>query len=252
MQAAALFLSENPGRDGARLARQALLLSLAVTCVYLLVGFKWFFTMVFDGVLDQWSLAFWWPVYKYVVAFALFFLAPWLAWARPNEQPARSLGWQLGNVKRGAILTAIGAVVLVGIWFSVISDPAMVAAYPLERALVDPALGPLNLPGFVAMQGLYVVLYYVPYEYFFRGVMQFPLVRHGKVRTTWVILYSTALSTLVHWDVPLTELLAALAVGFIYGLAALKCDSIWYVLAHHVAVGLVTNVACVLVLQGII
>lgn len=245
------LLVDQPDPQGARIAREALVVSLLISGTYLVLGFKWFFLLAFGHVLDAWGQAFWWPLYRYGVATVLFLALPWW-WLRRHGLGTRSVGWGPGHVKRGLILTAIGALVILGIWPSVVADPAMHDIYPPERVFVDPAFGPFNPAGFVVMEVLYVVAYYIPYEFFFRGFMQFPLVDHGKVRVAWVVMLSTAITTAAHWDVPVMELVAALAVGLVYGLAALWCRSTWYGLINHVAVGLVTNIACLLVLQGII
>nr|MDO8111546.1 CPBP family intramembrane metalloprotease [Candidatus Sigynarchaeota archaeon] len=230
------------------LARKAFLLSLAITGIYLLVGFKWFFTLMFSSLLTEWQLLLFWPIYRYSIAACLFFFVPWLAWCKKNGIAIKELGWQWGSVKLGAILSVIGAVALVGVGFSVAADPSFKEVYPMARAFIYPYQ--FNLAGFIVMDVLYVVLYYFPYEFFFRGFAQFPLTNKGKVRATWVILYTTAITTALHWDVPTTELISAFAIGFIFGIAALKSNSIWYGLIFHIGTGLINDIVCLFLIQG--
>jgi hypothetical protein len=234
------------------LARKCLLISIVLVGVYLIVGFRWFFTLLFGGSLDAWQLAFWWPIYRFSIAFCLFLVVPWATWCKKWRKTVQELGWQWGNVRWGVILTLVGAAFVVAIGFTTAGDATMTAVYPLGRVFADPSYGPFNLVGYIVMEALYVFLYYIPYEFFFRGFCQFPLLNQGKVRAIWVVLYTTAITTAVHWDVPTTELVAAFAVGFVYGIVAIKCRSIRYGLINHAAVGLATDFSALLSLQGII
>ncbi|MFX0102770.1 MAG: CPBP family intramembrane glutamic endopeptidase, partial [Candidatus Hodarchaeota archaeon] len=110
--------------------------------------------------------------------------------------------------------------------------------------------GSFNLAGFLAIELMYVILYYVPYEFFFRGFMQFPLVRRGKVKTAWVITYQVIITTAIHWDVPTSELLGAVVLGIIVGILVLRIDSIHYGLIFHIGIGMITNITCLFLLQG--
>ncbi len=249
--AGTVLFSAQASPEGLALARKAFLLSASLTGIYLLVGFKWFFSACFGAALDPWQLAFAWPIYRYCVVFCLLFLVPWYLSTRRWGLKVGDLGWRWGKVKLGIILTAIGAGVAIASGFVAAGDATMFAFYPMERVFVDPVYGQFNLGGFIAMEALYVVIYYVPYELFFRGFSMIPLVEAGKLRTTWAVLYTTAITTAVHWDVPTTELVSALAVGFVFGLAVLKTSSIRYVLIVHVATGIFTNIMCMLVLQGL-
>ncbi len=238
--------------EGLALARKVFLLSAALTGVYLIIGFKWFFSACFGARLTAWQFAFTWPIYRYCIVACLLFLVPWYVSTKRWGLKVSDLGWRWGNVRLGSILTAIGLGIAVAAGFVSAGDPTMVAFYPWERVFVDPAYGEFNIGGFIVMEAMYVVLYYIPYEFFFRGFSMIPLVDNGKLRGTWAILYTTAITTAVHWDVPATELVSAFAVGFIFGLAVLKCNSLRYALIVHVAVGLMTNIMCMLVLQGIL
>ncbi|MEX2716270.1 MAG: CPBP family intramembrane glutamic endopeptidase [Candidatus Sigynarchaeum springense] len=252
MAGTVLFSSQAAPEDLA-LARKVFLLSLLLTCIYLLVGFKWFFIACFGATLDAWQIALAWPVYRYCLVFCLLFLVPWYLSTRRWGLKVSELGWRWGNVKLGIILLVIGLGVAIASGFVAAGDPTMVAFYPMERVFVDPnapGYAGFNIGGVIVIEAMYVVLYYIPYELFFRGISMIPLVEKGKVRTSWAVLYTTAITTAVHWDVPTTELVSALVVGIIFGIVVLKTSSIRYVLIAHVATGIMTNIMCMLVLQG--
>lgn len=250
--AGTVLFSTQATPEGLALARKIFLLSAILTGVYLLIGFKWFYSACFGAVLTPWQLAFAWPIYRYCVVFCLLFLVPWYLSTKRWGMKVSDLGWRWGNVRLGISLTAVGFAVAVASGLVAAGDPSMVAFYPMERVFVDPAYGGLNIGGFIVMEAMYAVIYYIPYELFFRGFSMIPLVENGKLRSTWAVLYTTAITTAVHWDVPATELASAFVVGFIFGIVVLKCSSIRYVLIVHVATGIFTNVMCMLVLQSII
>jgi hypothetical protein len=247
-----ILFSASSESENLAVSKKTFILSLIVTGIYMIIGFKWFYTLLFGATLTEWQFSFGWPLYRFSLATCLFFLLPWYLVCKKWNMPINTIGVQRGNVKLGLILTAIGAVVTIGVGFSVAGDPTFKEFYPMERVFVDPAkFGAFNVAGFVIMETLYFFLYYIPYEFFFRGVSQFPLLDMGKVRTTWIVLYTTAITTAVHYTgTPITELVSAFAVGFIFGLATIKCRSIWYVLVVHAAIGIVTDFVCLFLLQG--
>lgn len=233
------------------LSAKVLLVSLGLSGLYLIIGYKWFYSFIFGSILDSWAFTFVWPIYRYMIVFALLFLIPWYIWRKIWKQKLRSIGWQWGNRKWGLILSIIGAFAIIGIGFSTAADPSFAMVYPYERVFVDPAYGQFNVWGFLVFEAMYVVLYYIPYEFFFRGFLQFPNPDKNRSKILTVLL-STTITTIIHWDAPNTELFAALAVGFVYGFVALGTKSIFYGLINHIAVGLTTNIVCVLILQGVI
>lgn len=244
-----VFFSTRPEPENLVLAKKVFLFSVIITVIYMIVGFKWFYSLLFSS-LTEWQFNFAWPIYRFSIATCLFFLIPWYAWCKKWGYSIKDLGWQWGNVKLGLILMAIGAAAIVGVGFSVAGDPSFPTFYPMERVFVDPRFGAFNIVGYIVMEAIYGIMYYIPFEFFFRGFSQFPLLDKGKVRTTWIIVFTTIISTAVHYtDVPLMELISALAVGPVFGLATIKTRSIRYVLIVHAAIGLVTDFICLLVLQ---
>ena len=246
-----VFFSARAELENMALAKKVFLLSLLLTGIYMLVGFKWFYSLLFGAALTEWQYYFAWPIYRFSLATCLFFIVPWYVGCKKWGIKIKELGWQWGNVKLGLILIVIGTAAIIGVGFSVASDPTFPKFYPMERVFVDPKFGAFNVTGYIIMEALYVIMYYIPFEFFFRGFSQFPLLNNGKVRTTWILLYTTAISTAVHYtDVPLMEMLSALAVGIVFGLATIKTRSIRYVLIVHAAIGIVTDFICLLVLQN--
>ncbi|MHA1792867.1 MAG: CPBP family glutamic-type intramembrane protease [Promethearchaeota archaeon] len=195
-------------------------------------------------------LAFFWPIYKYSIALVLLLIVPLFIWKKKWGKNARDLGWQWGKKKQGIILVLASSVLLIGIFYSTIGDESFKDFYPIERVFVDPKFGAFNIIGFILMEVLYVIAYYIPYEFFFRGFIGLPFMNDGRLKLRWVVFYQVLVTTIVHYDRPVSEIIAAFVVGFIYGPVALKLQSIRYGLINHVSVGLTTNYACLLTLQG--
>ncbi|MHA1681645.1 MAG: CPBP family intramembrane glutamic endopeptidase [Promethearchaeota archaeon] len=233
-------------------ARKLLHVSLILFGAYMILGFKWFYSLLFIDLMDEWWFYFTWPVYKYAVTFILLLVIPWCWWRKHSDQSLASMGWRWGHKKLGLILSIVGIAAILGVGLSAFSDPSLSAVYPIERVYVDPHFGSFNMGGFITFEILYIFLYYFAYEFFFRGFIGLPLLENSKTKGRWIVMLQVVLTTIVHWDRPTTELVAAFAVGFIYGLVAIKSKSIVYGLINHVGVGIVTNIACALVLQGIV
>jgi membrane protease YdiL (CAAX protease family) len=125
--------------------------------------------------------------------------------------------------------------------------------YPYSRDLIgrvrDAGIGP-----FIGHFAAYFFLYYVPWEFFFRGFLLFPFAlaaeslmagkADGEARgmvLAAAVLFQTIPSTLLHFGHPLSELASAAAAGILFGLLAWKTRSILPGLILHAAVGLGTD-----------
>lgn len=143
------------------------------------------------------------------------------------------LGGRAGNVRLGAILVvlAIPAAVLAGAIGS--RDPAMRAFYPFSKKALSGARV------FFFHEAGYLLFYYTAWEFVFRGVLFFPVAASAGLLPALAV--STIASTLFHIGHPDTEIIAALAAGFIFGLIAWETGSFLYGIPIHGAVGIATD-----------
>jgi membrane protease YdiL (CAAX protease family) len=93
----------------------------------------------------------------------------------------------------------------------------------------------LRLPYWFA----YAVLYYIAWEWCFRGWMLFGLLRRWPVALA--VLLQTVPSALVHLGKPVGETLGAVPFGLALGWLALRTQSIWYGWLLHVLLGVLTD-----------
>jgi hypothetical protein len=190
--------------------------------------------------------------YNWGMATLFFFVVPYLV-ARKLGISAKECGVQLGNWKLGVVVMVIGLVLVPFLSEAVLTNTELQVTYPLLRPFADwqqfgfPAFnGGLYVLGEVS----YVAIYYLPYEYFWRGFAQLPLRKYGKVSTFWIVLWTTCLTSIIHLPVPTVELEAAVLLGVVAGWLALKTDSIIYGLVFHVATGLGTDITSTALLNG--
>jgi membrane protease YdiL (CAAX protease family) len=176
-------------------------------------------------------------VRRYFLAFFILMLAipclltvfsspgPWAALA--------SFGWTFGRAGLGSALAAIGlpAAILAGSIGS--RDPEMQKMYPLAKAACADART------FAGYELSYLFLYYLPWEFVFRGVLFLPLV--PAIGLVPALAVQTAISTLLHIGHPDTEVFAAAGAGLVFGLIAWATGSFLYTFILHAATGIATD-----------
>jgi len=147
------------------------------------------------------------------------------------------LGLTTGDTKAGLIIVAVVLPLAALLLLPTSHQPDFRAEYPLFHG----AGRTLSL--FVAYELLYAV-YYIGWEFFFRGFMLFGLA--GSIGAANAILVQTIPSTLLHIGKPDGEIFAAIAAGIVFGIIALRTRSILYVFVIHYLVGVTLDVFIVL------
>ncbi|MHA1799397.1 MAG: CPBP family glutamic-type intramembrane protease [Candidatus Helarchaeota archaeon] len=202
-----------------------------------------FFHLLFSGIIDNVWIDYWQYIFQFFMAFLLFFVIPLLILKYYFKEKIEDYGMQLGDKKFNAIWTIIGAALLPLIFF-VSNSPDIMNEYPLTRLVL------LNGGLFISFSVIYFV-YYLGYEFFFRGYLQFGLKEDdtGKLGIILILTVQTTITTLFHIGKPLMEIIPAAIIGPIFGYLTLKGKSIiWPVLIFHYALGVLTN--CVVLVYG--
>lgn len=148
-----------------------------------------------------------------------------------------------GKWRVGLALTLGLGVVLAGVLYLGSGNAGLQETYPWA------GLWPgLSVWHFAAWAGLYA-LYYVSFEFFYRGFLLSVLEpRWGLTAAVWT---QVLLSTLIHVGKPLTETLAAFPAGFLFAFLTLRTRSLMWPILLHLTIGLVTD-AAVLGRQGLL
>jgi membrane protease YdiL (CAAX protease family) len=105
--------------------------------------------------------------------------------------------------------------------------------YPFAKA----AGGSVRI--FVGYELSYLFLYYLPWEFVFRGVLFLPLV--PAVGLVPALAIQTVISTLLHIGHPDTEIFAAAGAGLVFGAIAYATGSFLYTFILHAATGIATD-----------
>ena len=130
---------------------------------------------------------------------------------------------------------AIVTPVLVPLFYLNSLNPEFQAEYPLTK------LAGLSVGTFVLWE-LCRAVYYVAWEFFFRGYMLFGLERRLGAFTA--IAIQTMASTVIHIGKPEGEMLAAIVAGVLFGVLALRTRSVLYPLVLHWFAGFFTDLFC--------
>jgi membrane protease YdiL (CAAX protease family) len=144
-----------------------------------------------------------------------------------------SAGWTFGRSGLGAVMTLAGLPLTVQAGRVGSRDPAMQRMYPFAKAVCA------STASFVSYEIAYFGLYYVPWESAFRGILFLPLV--PVIGLVPALAVQTAVSTLLHFGHPRTEIAAAAGAGIAFGLLAYFTGSFLYPLILHASTGISTD-----------
>jgi len=173
----------------------------------------------------------------FLLFFGLFMAVPLLLIAALAPDPAGFLaaaGLSAGDTRRGLLLLAAGTPLALLAAFIGSRDPAVQGQYPFSKRVCASGRA------FAAYEVSYIFLYYIPWEFLFRGLLFFPLV--GTIGLVPALAVQTALSTIYHFGHPDTEVFAALGAGFLFGWVASVTGSVLYTAVLHALVGVGTDV----------
>ncbi len=164
----------------------------------------------------------------FTLTFVTFGLAPAMLAPSVLGQDARALGLGLGDYRFALKVLAVGAPVALAAGYVGARSPAIAAVYPLGGRLgADPG-------AFAVHAGLYL-LYYLGFEYLFRGFLL--LGTKDVIGPVAANLLQACLATAFHFGKPGMEMAAAFPASLLFGWATLRTGSIWCALAGHWVVG---------------
>ncbi len=176
---------------------------------------------------DKW-FDLWQYVYQFAATVLLFWLTPYLITKYYLKEDFHSFGLRLNYNKQALLICAVAYPVVIASTYFSSQDPLIQSEYPLSK-LIGTSWGV-----FMAYQSAYI-FYFLAYEIFFRGYLQFGLKseKAGTKELLLIILIQTVLTTLFHIGKPTPEITAAAAFGPVFGYVAFRYNSIWYGMAIH-------------------
>lgn len=190
------------------------------------------FGLFFGGFQGRWPLDFYGTIYEYLTAFILMLLAPLLIVKVVFKKSLRAFGFRIGDFRYGMRFAAVAVPVLLLSAYVGSSDPAIQAEYPLAKSMMT------KRTLFLVVECFYIV-YYISWEFFFRGFMVFGLEKRFGALSA--ILIQTIPSVLVHVGKPVSECFGAVVAGLVFGYLAIRTRSILYPVLLHTVVGIGTD-----------
>jgi uncharacterized protein len=147
-----------------------------------------------------------------------------------REHP-RAYGIQLGDWRLGIKLTLVlFPLIAAALLLPASQTKEMREFYPLAR---EAAVSPV---GFLVLQIPRVLLFYTAWEFFFRGFMLFGLRRH--VGSWLAVCIQTVPQCLWHIGMPTGEIMSSIAGGMLFGIMAVRTNSIVWPLVLHSLIGI--------------
>ncbi len=223
--------------------------ALILMVIWLYQGHAHFFSLHFGGAFADDPYLDWYQyLWMHGMAFILWFVAPVVIVRLWLKEKASDYGLGLGDWRFGLkFLVLFFIVMLVPIYLTA-KDPLFQAEYPLTK-LAGKGWGHYLL------WELTYVIYYIGFEFLFRGFILFGL----KERTGpfLAIMAQTIPSTIIHASMtvsmtagiifigkPEGETFAAILSGLVFGAVALRTRSILWGLLAHWYVGGLTDFLC--------
>lgn len=207
---------------------------VALMTVYVYQGHHSFYTrnlatqLFGNDPLNDWYR----HLYQFLAALLLLGIIPALLARYTLHRPLRVQGVQLGDWRFGLRAVLVGVVVLTPVLYLGSFDPAVQREYPLTRMAGC-------APDLFLLWELSYLVYYIAWEYHFRGFTLFLLEERWGAGAA--LLYQVIPSTLLHIGKPEAETAAAVVGGLLFGALALRTRSMLYPLLLHWYVGACTD-----------
>ena len=168
-------------------------------------------------------------VYSFLTGLLLFGLVPSLTITLVFREKLSAYGVQLGDWKFGLLAVGVMAPVMIALTYPSSHDPQFLAEYPLFKG------AGVSAAAFLQHSMLYL-LYYIGYELFMRGFIQFGL--REQFGDWYAILIQTSISCIFHIGKPDGEIYSSILGGLIWGIVAFRSRSLLYVLLVHWLLGI--------------
>jgi len=207
-----------------------------ISAAFALLGTPAFYDRCLGSFTEGGTYGFLAPsLYQFAAAFLLFLVVPWLIVTLILKEKPVDYGWRMGGLKSNLLTLSWAAPLVFVLAAASASQPEFQSQYPLfiSRLPSFPLRGQ-NLTVFALYEFTYI-FYYIGYEFFFRGFVLFGL---KPAMGKWgALLLQAAVSTLLHYNKPLPEMIAAFPGGIAFGLVALRGRSLFPVILAHWLLG---------------
>lgn len=174
--------------------------------------------------------------YQYLAAILLLVCIPALIIRFLFGESLRDFGVRLGDWRFGLRYTAIVCAAMTPLLYLNARDPGFYGFYPLCRDLYG--RGPFH----PLLWALTYLVYYVAWEFHFRGYLQLGMER--RVGPVLAILIQMLPSVIIHIDRPFGECMGAVAGAWLMGVATWRTRSLLWPILIHWYLGSLTDLFC--------
>jgi len=171
-------------------------------------------------------------VYHFLAAFLLLGVLPALIVKLVFRERLADYGVQLGNRFRTVRSLAVYAPLMVAVAWLGSLNPAIAAEYPINKAAAASA-------GMFGLHAVTYVMFYLGWEFYFRGFMQFGL--RESLGDTNALFVQVLGSVLLHIGKPTVEIYGSIAGGILWGVLAFRTRSLLSGLVQHFLLGLAVD-----------
>lgn len=180
----------------------------------------------------------WWAhLYQFLMDLILLVGVPVLLIKLVLKENLRDYGVCLGDWRFALKYLAVVCVLMAPVLYFGAQDVALQKEYPLVGNL----FGQHGASSMVMWECTYL-LYYIAWEFHFRGVQQLGL--ESRVGPVLAILFQMMASTLIHVRKPFGETFSAIAGAFIIGILVWRSRSILWAILLHWYIGASTDFWC--------
>jgi len=216
--------------------------SLVVMVFFMYQGQHTFFRSHFAGYIDDSDSVEWLAyTYMHVCTFLLFFLVPAVVIVFVLKRPLSEFGFRVGDWRFGLKFLGVWIVVITPVVYINSFMPEFQNEYPLVP------LAGRHVGWFFLWAFIYLV-YYVGWEFLFRGFMQQGL--RPALGPFYAVCAQTIPSTILHFSKPQGETMSAILAGVVFGVVALRTRSILWPLLAHFYVGMANDIFCLINSNG--
>ena len=173
--------------------------------------------------------------WMYISTFVLLFVIALAIGYFIDKNKPKELGLGLGDWRFGLRWMAIFLAIMLPVVFVVSFTDTFANNYPLSKGSID------SLEAFLVWEAV-SFLYFIGWEFYFRGYMLFSLYKHiGSI----AIFVPMIPFVILHSSKPLPEALGAIFVAELLCVFALRAGSFWYGMLLHWTINTAMDVAAV-------
>ena len=167
-------------------------------------------------------------LYTFFSAFILFGILPLFVIKFVFKEKISSYGLQIGDWRFGSKAFLVLAPIFVLASYTSINKPDFLAEYPLFK-------GAGSSPSMFLSHALSYLFFYIGWEIYFRGFMQFGL--RNSLGDWQSILIQTALSCIIHIGKPAGEIYSSIIGALVWGILVFRTRSLLFIILIHWLLG---------------